>query len=328
MHRRRDKNKTPIDYVRSAALQDQLLRQYSLTSETDPKFKPAPLIPQKDRPPITLAQRLGLEPAPAPFLTQNDWKVIKLESDQRDERTCAICRELFGNEDDQVLLPCTHTFHKNCLATFHSFVGNSSCPICRHHNIHNEHIHITSALDQRKNESAVIIQKWWRGYLVRRVYRIQPRDQTRRRQLTLRKMSYLSFKMDRNTRQEQKYVNKLLKEVDSNVDQNRHMMAQVIVVDWESVKQRGLVRITEDPNCPICICPLVQVQKISKPRPQPKPKQRGKSPSGTTEQFKKLAILSCSHIFHSCCLHSFETLSGQKVPICPICRAHYTTMEL
>ena len=80
-------------YSTDSYVQDQLIRRFALKSKTTrvAGFRPAPLIPQQDGPPLTLgillpfslffvtvlffqAQRLGLEPPPAPFTTDKEWE--------------------------------------------------------------------------------------------------------------------------------------------------------------------------------------------------------------------------------------------------------------
>ena len=58
--------------------------------------------------------------------------LLNLQPLRSSSAPCAICREPFG-VDAQVILSCTHVFHRACLASFERFVGaeKRSCPICR-----------------------------------------------------------------------------------------------------------------------------------------------------------------------------------------------------
>jgi hypothetical protein len=38
---------------------------------------------------------------------------------------------------------------------------------------------------------------------------------------------------------------------------------------------------------------------------------------------KAIAVLSCSHVFHDRCMHSFELYNKEDTPLCPMCRAPY-----
>lgn len=42
---------------------------------------------------------------------------------------CAICLEHYDEEDDIVVLPCHHYYHKDCLEEW--IAHNGSCPMCR-----------------------------------------------------------------------------------------------------------------------------------------------------------------------------------------------------
>ncbi|PIK46146.1 hypothetical protein BSL78_16994, partial [Apostichopus japonicus] len=82
--------------------------------------------------PLTLAQKFGLVDAPAQPLSDGEWKTLKMRSIERDGSAlpCVICKEDFGLQP-QVLLSCSHVFHKNCLAAFERFTGKKTCPMCR-----------------------------------------------------------------------------------------------------------------------------------------------------------------------------------------------------
>ncbi|XP_078727255.1 uncharacterized protein LOC144943552 isoform X4 [Lampetra fluviatilis] len=65
-------------------------------------------------PPLTLAQRLCLVPAPqGAALSQEEWRFVKSRSAQRDlfSLPCVICRDELGAHT-QVLLSCSHVFHQ------------------------------------------------------------------------------------------------------------------------------------------------------------------------------------------------------------------------
>ena len=65
-----------------------------------------------------IAQRLGLVGAPPPQLTLNQWSKVKETSIARGDSAhpCPICHDEFGMRE-QVILSCTHTFHK--VSPFH-----------------------------------------------------------------------------------------------------------------------------------------------------------------------------------------------------------------
>lgn len=83
--------------------------------------------------PDTLAQRRGLVPIAPPQapLTPFDWAVIENSRSDPDS-CCPICMEGF-KQGHEVLLSCSHIFHRACLRSFENFMKDSefACPICR-----------------------------------------------------------------------------------------------------------------------------------------------------------------------------------------------------
>ncbi|XP_016336641.1 RING finger protein 32 isoform X2 [Sinocyclocheilus anshuiensis] len=136
-------------------------------------------------PPLTLAQRMGLVAAPSRRLTAEEWAEVKTRSIQEGDSTqpCVICREEFRLQP-QVLLSCSHVFHKVCLKSFEKFSGRKSCPMCRTEQYETRVIYDGARLYREK--CAVRIQAFWRGYLVRKWYSnikkyVPPKDQQLRR---------------------------------------------------------------------------------------------------------------------------------------------------
>lgn len=68
---------------------------------------------------MTLAQRYGVVKQPPKLLTEMQWRAVHAKSQAREDSTgeCCICREHFG-PGEQVLLSCSHSFHRDCLASF------------------------------------------------------------------------------------------------------------------------------------------------------------------------------------------------------------------
>ena len=85
---------------------------------------------------LTLAQQLGLTPKPAPKLTGDEWADVRERARARGDvltaASCPICCEDFKGTE-QVLLSCSHVFHKVCLLNFEKFAATKAkvCPICR-----------------------------------------------------------------------------------------------------------------------------------------------------------------------------------------------------
>ena len=91
--------------------------------------------PESPPPPeLTLAQRIGLVAAPPPRLTAAEWQCVHMASRGRGDTLaqCPICRGDFGTDAQrQVLLSCSHVFHRTCLASYERFSGQRCCPMCR-----------------------------------------------------------------------------------------------------------------------------------------------------------------------------------------------------
>ncbi|XP_025958706.1 RING finger protein 32 isoform X3 [Dromaius novaehollandiae] len=144
-------------------------------------------------PQLTLAQKLGLvEPPPLP-LTAEEWAKIKQRSIKHGDsvQPCAICREEFALQP-QVLLSCSHVFHKACLKAFEKFTGKKSCPMCRKKQYQTRVIHDGARLFKIK--CAIRIQAFWRGYVVRKWYKnlrktVPPKDSKLRKQFFEEKFS-------------------------------------------------------------------------------------------------------------------------------------------
>ncbi|KRX06004.1 hypothetical protein PPERSA_01082 [Pseudocohnilembus persalinus] len=117
---------------------------------------------------LSLAQKLGLVEAPEKPLSQQDWQKIEEMAKKRNDSDgqCAICLEDFDDQE-QVLLSCSHVFHKQCLQSFekHNKSRQKTCPICRR-----QHYDIKSFDEGFKvyvQKCTVKIQKIWRGALKR-----------------------------------------------------------------------------------------------------------------------------------------------------------------
>ncbi|XP_068160044.1 RING finger protein 32 isoform X2 [Antennarius striatus] len=149
-------------------------------------------------PPLTLAQKLGLVASPAGRLTENEWTLVKARSVRQGDSAlpCAICREEFLLQP-QVLLSCSHVFHRVCLQAFERFSRRKCCPMCRKEQYETRVIHDAAHLFRHK--CATRIQACWRGYAVRTRYRnlrktICPKDKVLRRKFFERKVTQRDVK--------------------------------------------------------------------------------------------------------------------------------------
>lgn len=266
--------------------------------------------------PFTLAQRLGLVEAPELLLSENQWKEVKEKSNSRQDSAlpCVICKEDFGLQQ-QVLLSCSHVFHRTCLEAFEKFSGKKSCPMCRKEQYQRRIIH--EGAREHRIKCATRIQAAWRGYIVRQWYRklretVPPKDPRLRRKFYEDKFQSISNRLLESTEARNQSIDELLLEIDQSIAVSRHTMRQLddssegmlAEADWDQVQIQAVQRSVTD--CPICIMPLCDEGLY-----------RNDSPSRPT------VLLSCSHVFHATCLQAFEEFSLDKHHVCPVCRSLY-----
>nr|XP_001504742.3 RING finger protein 32 isoform X1 [Equus caballus]XP_008528805.1 PREDICTED: RING finger protein 32 [Equus przewalskii]XP_008528807.1 PREDICTED: RING finger protein 32 [Equus przewalskii]XP_008528808.1 PREDICTED: RING finger protein 32 [Equus przewalskii]XP_008528809.1 PREDICTED: RING finger protein 32 [Equus przewalskii]XP_014594877.1 RING finger protein 32 isoform X1 [Equus caballus]XP_023495868.1 RING finger protein 32 isoform X1 [Equus caballus]XP_023495869.1 RING finger protein 32 iso len=266
-------------------------------------------------PPLTLAQKLGLfEPPPLP-LSSNEWEKVKQRSIVQGDsmQPCPICKEEFALRP-QVLLSCSHVFHRACLQAFEKFTNKKTCPLCRKNQYQTRVIHDGARLFKIK--CATRIQAAWRGHVVRKWYRelrktVPPTDAKLRRRFFEEKFTEISHRMLCSYHTD---IDELFSEIDHCLAVNRSVLQQLeercghelTEDDWERIQTQALRR--EAPECPICLTPLSARSAGGRP------------PSRET------ALLSCSHIFHHTCLLALEEFSlGDSSPFhaCPLCRSCY-----
>lgn len=266
--------------------------------------------------PLTLAQKLGLVEAPEDLLSDTEWKEIKEKSNARQDsaQPCVICKEDFGLQQ-QVLLSCSHVFHRTCLEAFEKFSGRKSCPMCRKEQYQRRVIH--EGAKEYRIKCATRIQAAWRGYIVRQWYRklrqtVPPKDPNLRKKFYEDKFQSISDRLVQSMEARSRSVDDLLLEIDQSIAASRHTMRQldgnreefVEETDWDQVQLKAVQRCVSD--CPICIMPLCD-QGLYKKNTSSRP----------------TVLLSCSHVFHATCLEAFEEFSLDKRRVCPVCRSLY-----
>ncbi|BFZ22272.1 hypothetical protein BsWGS_25312 [Bradybaena similaris] len=213
-------------------------------------------------PPLTLAQKYGLVYAPKPLLSEQDWAHVKAKSNQRDDsqEPCVICKEDFGVHE-QVLLSCTHVFHRACLQALERFTGRKTCPMCRHQQYQTRVIHEGARV--HKHKCATKIQSLWRGYVVRCWYRqlretIPPKDPMLRKKFYEEKLSAI---VDRMVKSLDINIGEFMQEIDSSVQRSREIFSQwdaihnnISTEQWESIQLKAVER--GEAECPICLTEL------------------------------------------------------------------------
>ncbi|XP_061521734.1 RING finger protein 32 [Phycodurus eques] len=271
-------------------------------------------------PPLTLAQRMGLVASPPERLSEDEWTLVKARSVQQreSEQPCAICREPFCLQP-QVLLSCSHVFHRACLQAFERFSGRKRCPMCRREPYETRVIHDAARLFQ--NQCAARIQAFWRGYVTRKWYgnirrTVCPKDKHLRRKFFEAKLQELSDSFVRRCHID---VEAFLSDIDLSLSSSRRVFRQLESKkhvpepqedDWERIQSQVTQRGASD--CPICLMAL----RIPGAAPRSsgfKLHQRG----------RRSVLLSCSHLFHQVCLDAFEAFTADRIPACPLCRSTY-----
>ncbi|XP_041817463.1 RING finger protein 32 [Chelmon rostratus] len=268
--------------------------------------------------PLTLAQKLGLVNSPAGRLTEDEWTHVKARSVQQGESAlpCAICREEFLLQP-QVLLSCSHVFHRACLQAFERFSGRKCCPMCRKEQYETRVIHDAAHLF--RHQCATRIQACWRGYAARKKYRKLrksncPKDKRLRRKFFEAKLQELNDSFVRYCHTD---TEAFLSDINRSLSSSRRVFQQLERKhvseprenDWDRIQRQVIQRGAWD--CPICLTALCS----------PSPPTVADTPSHG--QHRRTVLLSCSHLFHQLCLEAFEAFTVESRPSCPLCRSAY-----
>ena len=57
-------------------------------------------------------------------------KIKNVKKLSEDKKKCSICLEKFKNNDNTMIIPCTHLFHPNCIQKWMKI--KNICPICKY----------------------------------------------------------------------------------------------------------------------------------------------------------------------------------------------------
>uniref|UniRef100_UPI0037E82C13 RING finger protein 32 n=1 Tax=Semicossyphus pulcher TaxID=241346 RepID=UPI0037E82C13 len=268
-------------------------------------------------PPLTLAQKLGLVASPVGKLTEDKWMQVKARSVQQGEsaQPCAICREEFRLQP-QVLLSCSHVFHRACLQAFERFSGRKCCPMCRKEKYETRVIHDAARLF--RHQCATRIQACWRGYVAQKRYRqlrktVCPKDKRLRRKFFETKLQELNDSFVRYCHTD---TEAFLSDINRSLSASRRVFQQLERKsvsepredDWDRIQSQVLKR--GDRDCPICLTALCS---------QSVPTEAGAS----NPHRRRAVLLSCSHLIHQRCLEAFEAFEAESRPSCPLCRSVY-----
>ncbi|KAL8602806.1 hypothetical protein ACOMHN_061040 [Nucella lapillus] len=228
-------------------------------------------------PPLTLAQKLGLVDAPMQHLSESEWGQVKAKSNARDDsrEPCVICKEDFGLQQ-QVLLSCSHVFHRACLQAFERYTGRKTCPMCRREQYQTRVIH--EGAKEHRHMCIVRIQAAWRGYVVRGWYKklrqsVPPKDPKLRKKFYTEKLEAITDRMVRSCDFD---VNSFLCEIDTSLEQSRDIFRHFDAMhrtisdeEWDAIQLKAVERSNQD--CPICLTSLTLDACPDTPRPDPSP---------------------------------------------------------
>jgi len=268
---------------------------------------------------LSLAQKLKLVPAPKAPMEVKDWEsVLNLAKTKNYMyENCAICLEPFRTEQ-QVLLDCSHVFHKHCLQTFERLEQCRSCPMCRRKDY--QRIDVDEAAVTYLNKCATMIQSHFRRLQAEIAFQKMLKltdskvlsDFLKRKSLNF-KMKQMSISTFKSMRKSKKSISKMVAANAVNptrmADLNELMTAYISryreiqqakkdpdeEVNWYDVSVKFYMR--KELECSICL-------------------------AGFASQ-SKTYLLNCSHGFHVNCLNFFERYSTGAVPLCPLCRNAY-----
>jgi len=306
---------------------------------------------RRHRASLTLAQRMGLTSEPDKPLSAEQWEAVKRASDLREDSDtpCSICLDDF-RQRPQVILSCSHVFHSECLRSFERFSGGRRCPLCRKA-CPDATVHSGGFMVWRR-KCASRIQKAWRGHRERRRMFEQLKDPGFRaeapalhRRYCGRALHAVGCRLEQACEEREDALDRFLESLDDNVakcseqlrdglvgfeqlhglepseprpleTQSRAALAAradapvqaqqtgVSAETWAQARRAALQRSEEEGgeiDCPICFQPC---------------QLRGREAARTE-------LLSCSHVFHRCCLVSFESFHVFEKHLCPVCRQSY-----
>ena len=298
---------------------------------------------------LTLAQRLGLVQKPPQPLSKNEWSDIEEKSKKREgDHSCPICLESFTTPNNQTILSCSHVFHKTCLSNFERFTKQRVCPICRRQDY--EKKNFDQGFINHLTKQIIRIQKSVRGFLLRRRLYAELNKTYKatstlfRRRLLAYKLQLLNEKMSKKTRVRQKETEKLISEIDKNLDEKNNMDSKLLEI-------HNLHRLTQE-NIRAALPGNTLIQQTGDSQnliQEAKPENKGEMSAEWKETLKKavlrneqncaicfndlnngkkLCLLNCTHLFHSACLLSFEYYALLNQHNCPVCRCDYKKIEI
>eukprot|EP01036_Dinobryon_divergens_P023140 gene23140-31457_t len=165
-------------------------------------------------------------------VSQMEWSSIEFYIADRSDLTCPICMDAF-KQGNEVLLSCSHVFHRRCLQSFEKFMknGNLTCPICRTSNYQKKLTNIGT--DSYKKSCVEKIQRLWRGCMARKKYHVSLRTfyrsgngaESRRKKFFESELHSIAKKLSRNCTDRSDQVDSMLSSMDRTVMENQQLNA-------------------------------------------------------------------------------------------------------
>ena len=255
---------------------------------------------------LSLAEKYGLvEHQKSNKLSEIEWHEIKRLSNFRKSSSepCSICKDFYNQFSHQVLLSCSHVFHRQCIFSFEKFSRKKQCPLCRCVNYEKRVIYEGEKITSSK--AALKIQSAWRGYQVRKTVKAVTKNRPPNHPL-LKKKFYLNkfFELTKDMQtvfdEHDTYVTNLLNDLDISLAKSKSTMdrlekSSLLDDGWGKVQEKAITM--EITDCPICLGSMNTIPK-------------------------KTVLLSCSHVYHLECFNSYENFCNEN--LCPLCRKSYT----
>lgn len=295
-------------------LNPQSTKKCQMCGSVRPNYEDTELANPSDDPVLTLAQKRGLVKGPDK-LTKEQWdSVFKTAITRKDaEQPCPICQEYY-KLTPQVILSCSHVFHLTCLTSFEKFVSREKrvCPICRRKNYQKREFNEGTKV--YKKRCVVKIQSFYRGYKARKMYD--------------KKLSKLYKSGKGNAMNKRKYISKKMDKITSKIDtvvDNTDILIDSLFADLErNIKVSRMVFNNEEPKLESDSDEKKVVNKWIKIKQLAMKHYESECPI-CLNSYKNgdILLLSCSHIFHSKCIQSFEKFNENSIHLCPICRSAY-----
>ncbi|KAJ1636521.1 hypothetical protein T492DRAFT_958532 [Pavlovales sp. CCMP2436] len=329
------------DLLRAAALQQYRIAELALGVPLRmPKPPAAPAARARAKaaadeaynpPPLTLAQRLGLQEAPQAKLSATEWDAVRQTSSDRSQepQPCAICQEPFAAFGQQLLLSCAHAFHRGCLRSWERHARRRSCPCCRR--AYYQTKSIEDGATHYRSYSATALQAGWRARAARRAVALRRAraDPEQLRAYCASRLDSLSDALTRKLAQTHSLSDALLAQLERERRARLGLFDEAASAgDGDGVRAgRGgaradatwRARLRGERDCSVCLQPCALRHPAAAAAPGVTKGPRAASSAG------KLSVLSCSHVFHVYCVLAFEQFAVGDAPLsCPECRAMYT----